>query len=71
MIKIIPSLSFTAQCPHCRSKLNIKKIIWQGIHTCYEASCDNCNSEIIGDLPTGHATADSHQVDLKKKSYFC
>ena len=70
LTQIKPSIKYIYVCPYCKNKLIPDKVIWQGIHVCYETICENCNSEIIGDLPTGQGIIDPCQVDKKKQVVF-
>ncbi|QIZ71559.1 hypothetical protein [Oxynema aestuarii] len=70
MLKIKPNIEIKATCPHCQNYLSSNGVLWQGIHVCYEATCSECNTAIVGDLPVGHADPYSFQVDLEKGILF-
>lgn len=70
MIQIKPVIDHQSNCPYCGNRLTPKQILWQGIHVCVETVCDNCNTEIIEDLPIGQAIFTPYQVDLKINTVF-
>ncbi|MGK7922752.1 MAG: hypothetical protein AB4080_22390 [Trichodesmium sp.] len=70
MIEIKPNIQYKSQCPNCGKNLEATGILWQGIHTCIEAKCHHCQSEIIEDFPIGHGIYYPYQVDLKKSLIF-
>ena len=55
MIEVQPKLSFEIQCKACGSKtVDIKQILFQGIHTLADCHCNNCGFTFYQTLPSGH-----------------
>lgn len=70
MIRIKPSIDYSPRCPHCSRELSGSEVLWQGIHVCVVAKCIDCESEIVTDLPVGHASDGGYQADLSRRALF-
>lgn len=51
-------------CPRCSGRLKPLGLLWQGIHLCAKAACEDCQAQALADLPTGHALCFPYAVDL-------
>jgi hypothetical protein len=58
------------RCPYCQTVLQLTKVIWQGTHVCVHSECTHCGSEILNDLPIGHAIYYPYQIDVKNQKIF-
>jgi hypothetical protein len=71
MIEVKPTIQHQSNCPHCKTDLKPKSILWHGLHVCVESDvCSGCGAEIIEDLRVGHAVNYPYQIDLKKGLVF-
>lgn len=55
MIKIHPTIEFTAQCPQEGSDLEIKRVIIPGMRCLADTICPSCGTPYYIDLPVSHA----------------
>lgn len=70
LIRIRPVIEHESRCPHCAATLRPTGVLWQGIHVCAMSRCPQCETEIIEDLPIGHAIQTPFKVDLKANRLF-
>jgi hypothetical protein len=71
MIQIYPNIDYPEKSPYGGGKLVLKKVFWQGIHTCIEALCEKSGQTVIADLPVGHAVTFPCIVNPSTKEIFC
>ncbi len=64
-IRIKPVIVHRAFCDRCLAEMRMDEILWQGIHVCVVMHCAQCQTEVIEDLPAGHAIEAQFRVDLK------
>ena len=69
MIPIIPKLQFQIECPYCKTPLNNKNLIWQGMHICTDATCLHCHKEFLCDLPSNQATVTPYLFDKLREEF--
>ncbi len=68
MIEIKPNIFNNFLCPECKSsKVEVKEIVFPGIHVLADCKCQICNTLFFSDFPIGHALF--YPVTFNKSSY--
>ncbi len=70
MIEIKPNIQHQPTCPYCHKLLKTEQILWQGMHVCAQAKCDQCQAEIVDDLRVGHFKFWPYTIDPVKGKVF-
>jgi len=70
MTQIFPKISKVFRCPVCDSSLARPRLLWQGIHVCSQGWCESCQSDVVSDLPHGHAYYEPYQIHRISRKIF-
>ena len=55
LIKIKPGINIQFDCIFCKSdSVELKEVVFQGIHILADCSCNNCEKEFYHTMPVGH-----------------
>ncbi|MDV3001983.1 MAG: hypothetical protein N5P05_003589 [Chroococcopsis gigantea SAG 12.99] len=65
MIKIHPTIDFTARCPKDESELEVKEVLIPGMRCLADVFCPTCSSRYYMDLPVSHALYHPVTLDLQ------
>lgn len=70
MMQIHPYIEQKFACPVCGQEMEAKKIVWQGIHTCVESECKECQRTFYQDLRIGQSIFTQYSVDINTFELF-
>lgn len=71
MIELEPNSYNNFKCPECESdKIEVKDIIFQGIHVLADCYCKKCNNKFLHDFPVGHALFYPQIINKNKKELY-
>lgn len=66
LVPIRPEVRSGQACPSCGSDaVTVGRVIFPGIHVMADASCDECGSEFLQDLPVGFAVDHAMAIDKR------
>jgi hypothetical protein len=63
VIEIYPHIQHQPICPNCGKSVQAESVLWQGIHTCYKATCEHCRINLVADLPVANSIYYSYSID--------
>jgi hypothetical protein len=63
VIEIYPHIQHQPVCPNCGGLVQAESVLWQGIHTCYKATCRDCQINLVADLPVANSMYYAYAVD--------
>lgn len=68
--KIKPECEVLIKCPYSMASIEVKDILWQGIHVCARGLSPVNHSSIFSTLPCGNTLQYPYQIDVDKRRVF-